>query len=100
MCSELTYDPPMIRPSTWLLLAATARRFPLTPLVYTLIAIHATILMVGGHYTYAEVPLGDWDEGRVRLRTQPWSPVNSSCSWPSSARLRRSSRSRASTIAS
>ena len=42
------------------ILAATARRFPLTPLVYTLIAIHATILMVGGHFTYAHVSLGDW----------------------------------------
>ena len=38
----------------------TWRRFPLTPLVYTLIALHAVILMVGGHYTYAEVPLGFW----------------------------------------
>lgn len=39
-------------------------RFPLTPLVYWLILAHAIILMVGGHYTYAEVPafdrLGDW----------------------------------------
>jgi putative membrane protein len=42
------------------ILAATAPRFPLTPLVYTLIAIHATILMVGGHFTYAQVPLGYW----------------------------------------
>jgi len=42
------------------ILAATARRFPLTPLLYTLIAIHAIILMVGGHYTYAKVPLGEW----------------------------------------
>ena len=42
------------------ILLVTARRFPLTPLVYVLIALHATILMVGGHYTYAEVPLGDW----------------------------------------
>ena len=38
----------------------TRERFPLTPLTYTLIAIHATILMVGGHYTYAEVPLFNW----------------------------------------
>lgn len=38
----------------------TARRFPLTPLVCTLLAIHACILMVGGKYTYAEVPLGFW----------------------------------------
>lgn len=35
-------------------------RYPLTPLVYFLILIHAVILMVGGHYTYAEVPLFDW----------------------------------------
>ena len=41
-------------------LAATRRRFPLTPLSYLLILIHCVILMVGGHYTYAEVPLGDW----------------------------------------
>ena len=42
------------------ILAATARRFPLTPLAYTLIAVHATILMIGGHYTYAQVPVGYW----------------------------------------
>jgi len=41
-------------------LAATRRRFPLTPMVYVLILCHAIILMVGGHYTYAEVPLFDW----------------------------------------
>ena len=41
-------------------LAITRKRFPLTPLLYVLILIHAVILMVGGHYTYAEVPLGDW----------------------------------------
>ena len=42
------------------ILVLTARRFPLTTLVYTLLAIHAIILMVGGHYTYARVPIGDW----------------------------------------
>lgn len=42
------------------LLAATYRRFPLTTLLYVLILLHATILMVGGHYTYAEVPLFNW----------------------------------------
>jgi len=42
------------------LLLATARRFPLTPLVYGLLFAHAVILMVGGHYTYARVPLGFW----------------------------------------
>lgn len=41
-------------------LAATYRRFPLTPLAYWLVLIHCVILMVGGHYTYAEVPLFDW----------------------------------------
>src|SRR6266508_230159 len=38
----------------------TYRRFPFTPLVYTLIFVHASILMLGGHYTYARVPLGFW----------------------------------------
>jgi len=38
----------------------TCERFPLTNLVYLLILIHCVILMVGGHYTYAEVPLGEW----------------------------------------
>ena len=42
------------------LLLATARRFPLTQLAYRLIFVHALILMLGGHYTYAQVPLGFW----------------------------------------
>ena len=41
-------------------LVATRRRFPMTPLAYVLILLHCVILMVGGHYTYAEVPLFDW----------------------------------------
>ena len=41
-------------------LLATRRRFPLTRLAYVLILVHSLILMVGGHYTYAEVPAGDW----------------------------------------
>jgi putative membrane protein len=56
-------------PGTWVLevfpiflaipvLVATAKRFPLTPLAYRLLFLHALILMVGGHYTYAKVPLG------------------------------------------
>ncbi len=40
----------------------TYRRFPLTNLTYTLIAAHAMILMLGGHYSYAKVPLGFWME--------------------------------------
>ena len=42
------------------ILVWTYRRFPLTPLAYRLIFLHACILMLGGHYTYAEVPLGYW----------------------------------------
>jgi len=42
------------------LLWYTRVSFPLTTLSYVLILIHCIILMVGGHYTYAEVPLGDW----------------------------------------
>lgn len=41
-------------------LAVTYNRFRLTRLAYGLILIHCIILMVGGHYTYAEVPLFDW----------------------------------------
>lgn len=44
----------------FIVIIVTYKRFPLTDLVYTLIVIHAAILCVGGHYTYAEVPLFDW----------------------------------------
>ena len=43
-----------------IILLATRQRFPLTVLAYGLILILSLILMVGGHYTYAEVPLFDW----------------------------------------
>ena len=46
----------VVLPILW----ASRSRFPLTPLLYGLIAVHGVILMVGGHYTYAEVPLGNW----------------------------------------
>jgi putative membrane protein len=42
------------------ILLLSYQRFPLTPLVYWLIFVHALILIVGGHYTYARVPLGLW----------------------------------------
>jgi putative membrane protein len=42
------------------ILLATNRRFPLTTLCYTLIALHICVLCVGGHYTYARVPAFDW----------------------------------------
>ncbi len=43
-----------------IVLAITYKKFKLTPLVYSLILIHCIILMVGGHYTYAQVPLFDF----------------------------------------
>ena len=42
-----------------IVLIATRRRFPLTSMTYCLILMHSIILMIGGHYTYAEVPLFD-----------------------------------------
>ena len=42
----------------WPVLWATAKRSPLTPLLYGVILVHGLILIVGGHYTYARVPLG------------------------------------------
>ena len=42
------------------LLLLTHRRFPLTPLVARLLFVHGLILMLGGHYTYARVPVGFW----------------------------------------
>ena len=44
----------------FVVLAVTYKRFKLTNLTYTLILIHCIILIVGGHYTYAKVPLFDW----------------------------------------
>lgn len=44
----------------FVVIAATRRCFPLTPLAYCLILIHSIILMIGGHYTYAEVPFFDF----------------------------------------
>lgn len=49
------------------LLWTTFDRFPLTPLAYRLIFVHAVILMVGGHYTYAQVPLGFWVQNALEL---------------------------------
>lgn len=49
------------------ILLATGRRFPLTPLVYRLVFLHALILILGGHYTYARVPLGFWLQDLLEL---------------------------------
>ena len=49
------------------LLLATYRRLPLTPLLYRLLFLHALILVLGGHYTYARVPLGFWVQDAFEL---------------------------------
>lgn len=49
------------------IMVATYARFPLSPLAYRLIFVHATILMLGGHYTYAQVPLGFWIQDMLDL---------------------------------
>jgi len=56
-------------------LALTWRSFPLTRLVYWLILIHCVILMVGGHYTYAEVPLFDWLRDQFHLQRNNYDKV-------------------------
>ncbi len=57
------------------LLWFTRQRFPLTPMLYLLIAVHASILMLGGHYTYALVPLGDWARELLDLARNPYDRV-------------------------
>jgi putative membrane protein len=54
------------------ILVATRRRFPLTPLVYGLLALHAVILCVGGHWTYARVPAGFWVQDALGLGRNPY----------------------------
>ena len=77
ICLVLSGIAPYDRTTWWLevfpiliavpVLLVTARRFPLTPLVYRLIFVHALILMLGGHYTYARVPLGTWVQNAFHL---------------------------------
>jgi len=57
------------------LLWATHKHFPLTPLLYALIFVHAAILMLGGHYTYARVPLGDWLQQAFGLARNPYDGI-------------------------
>lgn len=49
------------------ILAATYERFPLTALLYWLLVLHAVVLMVGGHFTYARVPAGFWVQDMFEL---------------------------------
>ena len=56
-------------------LIATYRRFPLTRLLYVLIALHALILIFGGAYTYARVPLGFWLQDWLGLARNPYDRI-------------------------
>ncbi len=57
------------------LLAWTRGRFPLSWLAYVLIAIHASILMLGGAYTYAKVPLGFWLQELFEVARNPYDRI-------------------------
>ena len=54
------------------LLLATARRFPLTPLLCVLIALHCAVLIVGAHWTYARVPFGFWLQDVLGFERNPY----------------------------
>lgn len=57
------------------LLAAARRRYPLTDLLYVLIALHALVLILGGAYTYARVPLGYWLAELFDLQRNPYDRI-------------------------
>jgi putative membrane protein len=76
---------PLDRP-TWVLetfwivlglpvIVALWRRFPLTDLLVCLLAVHALVLATGGHYTYAQVPLGDWLRDVLHLSRNPYDRI-------------------------
>jgi len=56
-------------------LAATYRRFPLSTLLYVLIAVHALVLILGGAYSYARVPLGFWLQDLFGLGRNPYDKI-------------------------
>src|SRR5258705_727056 len=57
------------------LIVLTGRRFPLTSLLCGLLAAHALILIVGGLYTYARVPLGFWIQDAFGLSRNPYDRI-------------------------
>jgi putative membrane protein len=76
---------PYDRPTWWMevapilivapILVVSYRRFPLTSLLYGLIFVHAIILIVGGAYTYARVPLGFWIRDALSLGRNPYDKI-------------------------
>ncbi|GGK01853.1 membrane protein [Pilimelia anulata] len=56
-------------------LVVTWRRFPLTTLLCALLAVHALILIVGGHWTYARTPVGNWLRDVLELSRNPYDRI-------------------------
>src|SRR5574343_205710 len=57
------------------LIAATRQHFPLTPLLSVLIALHCLVLIAGGAYTYARVPLGFWLQSAFDFSRNPYDKI-------------------------
>lgn len=57
------------------LLMVTYKSFPLTALLYVLISQHALVLILGGTYTYAHVPLGFWLQDVFELSRNPYDKI-------------------------
>lgn len=57
------------------LLVATRRSYPLTTLLYVLIAVHALVLIGGGAYTYARVPVGFWLQDLLGTARNPYDKI-------------------------
>ena len=56
-------------------LVATYRRFPLSSVLYILITLHALVLILGGAYSYARVPLGFWLQDLLALERNPYDRI-------------------------
>ncbi|HEX9184019.1 MAG TPA: DUF2238 domain-containing protein [Burkholderiales bacterium] len=57
------------------ILFVTRERFPLTPLLYWVILVHCLVLILGGAYTYARVPLGFWLQDLFELTRNPYDKI-------------------------
>ncbi|MBI4996280.1 MAG: DUF2238 domain-containing protein [Rhodocyclales bacterium] len=57
------------------LMAATHRRFPLTTLLYVLVFVHAVVLIAGGAWSYARVPLGFWIADAFGMDRNPYDKI-------------------------
>jgi putative membrane protein len=76
---------PYDRPTWWMevapvlialpILVATHRRYPLTEVLYFLVCAHALVLIYGGAYTYARVPLGFWLQEALGFERNPYDRI-------------------------